>query len=774
MQQSSTTFALQNNSQTIIKPNNNIINLENCDYTNHRSYINSPRSKTLMNENGISMEDLYFYNFYQFRDLHPELIPLSLDLQKSHFYFQQDIRQETLTKLIMARRELIRKEEKARYDFYLEQQEEQEQQNKTNQEQTYMKFNDGKYDQIKTQNQRELDKCKERQKKELLNMLDNQLRTAFLQQQRELKDKLEKDIQYEKERQLLNLKREQERLKQFKDKQRKIEEEQQAKEQKRIYAEYFEKERQNRIKKEEKEKQHLLEMKEKERQRLQKEFAFKERTRINEQLRIERILNREEEMKQKDLSRKAMLDLKRKEEFALKEKSKAEHDKLFRETQLRAQNALEQRKEEILQKQQRVEFNRLKKEEETKKQNEIKEEQKKRKEERHREIREQGEKKMQDKIDELNRKEQKKKEDEEIKKVEKKILNEEIENKKKERETRLETNQARNEYLKNKKTNELLTKINDNDVRHNLNLANLREQRDKLKTEKELSNVLKHKQIEHLKQRQAYDIEELNYQLGMKHDQIKQNQKALQDKKDEASKKQKNIEKQKEQLLQLFERLKSKNKKINIDDIKKLFPKEDLSKLEERLNIIKQENDKENEKLNKKHENALLYMKMKHAQHALQIVEQQNKALNIEAQVKEKLQQGALRRPHTTHHQRKRGKTPTTNRTQVKKEDNTLPEHPHINDDEEITNEKAQKLTDIYKHQLMLGFTNFCIKEKEKDRERDNILNKVVDDVTKKRLAKIQAMQRAQSADKKGEYNKLIDVKLQEYQDELKKHVKKP
>ena len=147
---------------------------------------------------------------------------------------------------------------------------------------------------------------------------------------------------------------------------------------------------------------------------------------------------------------------------------------------------------------------------------------------------------------------------------------------------------------------------------------------------------------------------------------------------------------------------------------------EDLSKLEERLNIIKQENDKENEKLNKKHEDALLYMKMKHAQQALQIVEQQNKALNIEAQVREKLQQGALKRPHTTQQQRKRGKTPNTNRTHVKKEDNTLPEHPHINDDEELTNERAQKLIDTYKHQLMVGFTNFCIKENEKDKERNS------------------------------------------------------
>ena len=42
------------------------LNLENTDYTNHSAYINSPRSLSLMKERGLRMEDLYFYNFYEY------------------------------------------------------------------------------------------------------------------------------------------------------------------------------------------------------------------------------------------------------------------------------------------------------------------------------------------------------------------------------------------------------------------------------------------------------------------------------------------------------------------------------------------------------------------------------------------------------------------------------------------------------------------------------------------------------------------------------------
>ena len=46
-----------------------------------------------------------------------------------------------------------------------------------------------------------------------------------------------------------------------------------------------------------------------------------------------------------------------------------------------------------------------------------------------------------------------------------------------------------------------------------------------------------------------------------------------------------------------------------------------------------------------------------------------------------------------------------------------------------------------------------------------------VSEKAKKRLVKILAMQRAQSTDKVCEYNKLIDVKLEEYSNELKKQM---
>ena len=86
------------------------INLENMDYKNHNMIIDSPRSIYICRSHGIEMEDLYYYNFFEYRNMHPEIIPLNLDIQKSHFYHDQGIREITLSKLIRERRDLIKQE----------------------------------------------------------------------------------------------------------------------------------------------------------------------------------------------------------------------------------------------------------------------------------------------------------------------------------------------------------------------------------------------------------------------------------------------------------------------------------------------------------------------------------------------------------------------------------------------------------------------------------------------------------------------------------------
>ena len=67
----------------------------------------------------------------------------------------------------------------------------------------------------------------------------------------------------------------------------------------------------------------------------------------------------------------------------------------------------------------------------------------------------------------------------------------------------------------------------------------------------------------------------------------------------------------------------------------------------------------------------------------------------------------------------------------------------------------------------MKDFLNLYEKEKKANKERDKEFNEVENEKEKKRLAKILAMERAQSSDKIGQYNKLIDDKINEYENKL-------
>ena len=100
-----------------------------------------------------------------------------------------------------------------------------------------------------------------------------------------------------------------------------------------------------------------------------------------------------------------------------------------------------------------------------------------------------------------------------------------------------------------------------------------------------------------------------------------------------------------------------------------------------------------------------------------------------------------------------------------------LPEHPAISKKEKMTEEKAKILVDEYRNKLMRDFLLFCEKQKKENQNRDKLFNEEKDEVAKRRLAKILAMQRAQSSDKIAEYNKMIDVKLEEYKTELEKQI---
>ena len=72
-----------------------------------------------------------------------------------------------------------------------------------------------------------------------------------------------------------------------------------------------------------------------------------------------------------------------------------------------------------------------------------------------------------------------------------------------------------------------------------------------------------------------------------------------------------------------------------------------------------------------------------------------------------------------------------------------------------------------YKSRALKAFLLFCNKEKDQEIERKEIFAEAKTEKEKKRLQKILKMQNAQSVDKIGEFNNLIDEKIAEYEKAL-------
>ena len=92
---------------------------------------------------------------------------------------------------------------------------------------------------------------------------------------------------------------------------------------------------------------------------------------------------------------------------------------------------------------------------------------------------------------------------------------------------------------------------------------------------------------------------------------------------------------------------------------------------------------------------------------------------------------------------------------------------PKVEDKEILDEDKVKSLLNDYQSKLMKSFLLFCNKEKEDQNERKEIFAEAKTEKEKKRLQNILKMQNAQSADKIGEYNKIIDERIEEYRTAL-------
>ena len=69
------------------------------DYNDYQMILTSLRSIQVCRQNGVDIKDLYIYKFYEFREMHPELTSLNLEIQKSHYFHELGIREVLVSKL---------------------------------------------------------------------------------------------------------------------------------------------------------------------------------------------------------------------------------------------------------------------------------------------------------------------------------------------------------------------------------------------------------------------------------------------------------------------------------------------------------------------------------------------------------------------------------------------------------------------------------------------------------------------------------------------------
>ena len=245
------------------------INLENMDYTDHQMILTSPRSIQVCRQNGIDVKDLYFYNFYEFREMHPELTSLNIEIQKSHYFHEQGVREVLVGKLIRQRRELIFNENEYRLK--------QKQEKKKIEQEKRMKMKDEDPEKfMKNKAANDIEVTKNLQKKQLFSILEANLREAYLKKENELKSRLEENKKVDLSFEEKIRKKEQEKHKKFLEEQRQKKEQMMIEERNNIKQEYEKKEKIR----EQKEKDRIIyndfKAKQKEKERKEKAERFKE------------------------------------------------------------------------------------------------------------------------------------------------------------------------------------------------------------------------------------------------------------------------------------------------------------------------------------------------------------------------------------------------------------------------------------------------------------------------------------------------------------------
>ena len=341
-------------------------------------------------------------------------------------------------------------------------------------------------------------------------------------------------------------------------------------------------------------------------------------------------------------------------------------------------------------------------------------------------------------------------------------------------------------FVQNMKTYNSLTRINEMEKRHKKQLEDIKKYKDlysEVKKEKEKEKIGR---IEYMRTR----IEN-NYRDNLKRD-MEEKEKRYEEKRNEAQKKiQKKYEfinrqkKEKEEIKLQFEELTTKNiGEIDIDKIKKLFPDDEelhekLEKTREEFEIRKNKQIEAYERDKFQRREMLKKYKRPHSSHNIRIQKENQNSIskanknmnniNANSNINNYISNNNITKSqYNMNNKQNKSRPKTVNKKKSADSYVELREIPMVSRKEELNENKIKFMVQDYKDKLLKDLLNLCNKENEKENKRKELLKEIKSEMEMKRLEKIFAMQRAQSTDKIGEFNNLIDEKVEKYEKELK------
>ena len=276
--------------------------------------------------------------------------------------------------------------------------------------------------------------------------------------------------------------------------------------------------------------------------------------------------------------------------------------------------------------------------------------------------------------------------------------------------------------------------------------------------------------------RENNNLDNLQRELEEKEKRYKENQEKEKKKQKEKYDFLNKQKEEKEKIKKQFEELTSKNKgEIDIEKIKKLFP--DDEELHEKLEKTKNEFEKRQSQKIEAYERD----KLQRREIIRMKSESSSKLRSKKSENMERIENSSKKGNKDINKKTKNKKRPKTGKKLRKKIDINNQEDdnkynilnvPKIEDKAILDEDKIKSLVNDYQSKLMKSFLIFCNKEKEAQNERKEIFAEAKTEKEKKRLQNILKMQNAQSADKIGEYNKIIDERIEEYRAALMESLK--